>query len=211
MNLLHTLQWRIVLAYTTLIIISMGAVSLYLVNFVRDTYIYNLEERLTQEAGLLGESARQYFQDTQSISELIDVSNRISELINARVTVMSIEGRVISDTWENPSVMDNHASRPEFQAAVATGIGKSTRVSKTIGEELLYTAIPIMDMRGDPIGVARIAVPTTVVKDTVSRIINTIIFSAIIVTILSIALGYLIALRTSRSVKSVARLRFTSP
>ena len=57
MRFLHSLQWRIVLAYTALIVISMGLVSLYLIGFVRNTYISNLEERLENEAGLVGEIA----------------------------------------------------------------------------------------------------------------------------------------------------------
>lgn len=202
MRLLHTLQWRIVLAYTALIVISMGAVSIYLVSFVRGTYVSNLEVRLEQEVGLLGESAARYFQGGLDIAGLQDSSERIGDLIQARVTVLDMEGSVLADSWEAPRLMENHLSRPEVQGAINTGLGRSTRVSGTVGQELLYTAIPI-HVDGVPVGVARIAFPTSQVKRTVDRIIATIAVSAIVVTFFSIALGYFLARRTSRSVHAV--------
>jgi two-component system phosphate regulon sensor histidine kinase PhoR len=202
MMFLHTLQWRIVLAYTALIVVSMGAVSIYLVNFVHGTYISNLEERLVQEAWLVGESTGRYFGGGLDAAELQDVSERIGDLIEARVTVIALEGTVLADTWEDHSLMENHSSRWEVQSAMTTGVGRSIRLSNTVGQELLYTAI-LIEVDGIPVGVARIAVPTSQVQQAVNRLIVTIALSAIIVTSLSIGLGYLLARRTSRSVHSV--------
>jgi two-component system phosphate regulon sensor histidine kinase PhoR len=202
MMLLNTLKWRIVLAYAALIVISMGAVSIYLINFVQSTYISNLEERLEQEAWMLGESSSRYFEGNLGATELQALSERIGDLIEARVTIITLEGTVIADTWEDPILMPNHSSRPEVQGALTTGIGMSTRVSITVGQELMYTAIPI-EVDGIHVGISRIAVPISQVKQAVNRLILPIALSAIIVTSLSIALGYLLARRTSRSVHSV--------
>jgi len=202
MMLLNTLKWRIVLAYAALIVISMGAVSIYLINFVQSTYISNLEERLEQEAWMLGESSSRYFEGNLGATELQALSERIGDLIEARVTIITLEGTVIADTWEDPILMANHSSRPEVQGALTTGIGMSTRVSITVGQELMYTAIPI-EVDGIHVGISRIAVPISQVKQAVNRLILPIALSAIIVTSLSIALGYLLARRTSRSVHSV--------
>ena len=68
---------------------------------------------------------------------------------------------------------------------------------------MLYIAAPIRV--GDTIvGVARVAMATSVIQSNVNRIIATISFSAVIVTALSLALGYYLAHRTSRSVRAVA-------
>ena len=76
MRFLHSLQWRIVLAYTALIVISMGLVGLYLIGFVCSTYISNLEERLEQEAGLVGEIPAYYFQSHIDPGDLAAASTR---------------------------------------------------------------------------------------------------------------------------------------
>ena len=202
MRLLHTLQWRIVLAYTALIIVSMGAASIYLVSFVRDTYISNLEERLDQEAGLVGESSARFFRGPLDPADLQVVSERAGSLINARVTVIARDGTVLADTWEDPTVMENHVLRPEVQGALSSGLGRNTRVSATVGQEMLYTAVPIW-VDGTLMGVARVAVPTSTIRANVNRIIATISLSAVVVTALSLVLGYLLAHRTARSVRSV--------
>jgi len=202
MKLFRSLQWRIVLAYTLLIFISMGMVSLYLVNFVRNTYMSNLEERLQQEAGLVGETTARYFRGPLDPADLQVVGERIGDIISARVTIIARDGTVVADTWEDPRGMENHAGRPEVQDALNTGLGRASRLSATVGQELLYTAVPIR-VDGTLMGVARIAVPTSQIQANVNRITATIALSALAVAFLSIWLGYYLARRTSRSIRSV--------
>ena len=181
----------------------MGVVSLYLIGFVRNSYISNLEERLGQEAGLVAEIASHYFLGPMETGDLAAASERLGVITDARITVLSSDGAVLADTWEDPALMENHALRPEVQGALNTGLGQNTRVSATVGVEMLYTATPI---RADNtvLGVARVAMPTSVIQSNVNRIMATISFSAVIVTALSLALGYYLARRTSRSVRAVA-------
>ena len=168
----------------------MGVVSLYLIGFVRNSYISNLEERLEQEAGLAGEIASYYLQGDLDRGDLAAASERLGDIADARITVMSSDGTVLADTWEDPSLMENHATRPEVQAALNTGLGKNTRFSSTVGVEMLYTATPI-SVDGAILGVARVAMPTSVIQSNVNRIIATISFSAVIVTAMSLAPGLL--------------------
>ena len=55
LRLPRSLHWRIALAYTALIFLSLGVVSLYLVSFVRDTYISNLQDSLDRQARLVSD------------------------------------------------------------------------------------------------------------------------------------------------------------
>ena len=202
MNLLHSLQWRIVLSYTVLIIVSMGAVSIYLVNFVRDSHISGLEERLEREAVLAAESLAPFFDDGADVDNLRQAGDRVGSLIDARITVIDRDGVVLADTWQSPDELQNQGQRPEVREALAGGISWSTRVSAALGEELLYTAAPIRT-DGELVGVARVAIPTSAIRSSVNRIIATISVSALVVSALSLALGYYLARRTARSVRSV--------
>ena len=202
MNLLHSLQWRIVLSYTVLIIVSMGAVSIYLVNFVRDSHISGVEERLEREAVLAAESLAPFFDDGAEVDDLREAGDRVGSLIDARITVIDREGVVLADTWQSPEGLQNQGQRPEVKEALAGGISWSTRVSAALGEELLYTAAPIQT-DGQLVGVARVAIPTSAIRASVNRIIATISVSALVVSALSLALGYFLARRTARSVRSV--------
>ena len=202
MNLLHSLQWRIILSYTVLIIVSMGAVSIYLVNFVRDSHISGLEERLEREAVLAAESLAPFFDEGADVDNLRQAGDRVGRLIDARITVIDRDGVVLADTWQSPDELQNQGQRPEVREALAGGISWSTRVSTALGEELLYTAAPIRT-DGELVGVARVAIPTSAIRSSVNRIIATISVSALVVSALSLALGYYLARRTARSVRSV--------
>ena len=202
MNLLSRLHWRIALAYTVLIIASMMAISIYLANFVRDTYVSNLEEQLEHEAGLLSETTAPFFIGQLDSDGLQQAGERIGATIEARVSIMSIDGTVLADSWEDPGSMGNHAGRPEVSGALSTGLGRDTRVSRTVREEMLYTAVPI-ETEGTTVGIARVAVPTSEIDDNVNRIIATISLSGVVVALIAIALGYVLARRSSQSVRSV--------
>ena len=68
-------------------------------------------------------------------------------------------GKVLADSEAKPDQMENHAARPEFVAALHGQVGSSTRLSKTIGVELLYVAAPI------PGGAVRMAYPLAAIRE----------------------------------------------
>ena len=140
MRLPRSLQWRIALAYGVLIVLSMAGVSVYIFIFVRGTYISDLETRLEHEARLVSQTLESYFDGVTDIDNLQAESVRIGEVIGARITVISRDGTVLADTWEDPGLMGNHADHPEVREAFANGLGRGARFSNAVQEELLYTA-----------------------------------------------------------------------
>jgi two-component system phosphate regulon sensor histidine kinase PhoR len=59
-----------------------------------------------------------------------------------RVTVVAEDGRVLADTRNTPSSMENHAGRPEIAAALRGKLGHDVRRSRTEGVDELYVAVP---------------------------------------------------------------------
>ncbi|MDE0127531.1 MAG: ATP-binding protein [Bryobacterales bacterium] len=108
-----------------------------------------LEKSLSEKARLVettlqGRSADQF----QSAAQ--DLARRAQ----ARVTVIDSDGRVLADSEANPSLMENHADRPEFVNALQGETAVSRRFSSTIGADFLYVAIPMEDG-----GAIRLALP----------------------------------------------------
>lgn len=60
-----------------------------------------------------------------------------------RLTVIEPDGSVIADSREKPSLMDNHADRPEIIEVSDTGYGFSIRHSRTLNEDMMYVALPL--------------------------------------------------------------------
>ncbi len=68
----------------------------------------------------------------------------------ARITVVTADGLVLSDSQSDPKTMENHAGRPEIIQAFREGSGHSVRHSATINRDLLYYAVRQTSPSGKP-------------------------------------------------------------
>ena len=201
MRLLDSLRWRFVIAHTALVFGSLGVLGFLLVGVVRDTYIDDLEERLEHEAGLIAESTARMFEGDLDPEALGAAADRLGSRVEARVTLISVEGAVLADSSEDPAALQDQSARPEVRDALATGLGRITRLGAA-GREMLYTAAPIT-RGGETVGVARVAVPTSEIGSNVRPIALTGALGVTVLALLSAGLAYVLAGRTSRSVRSV--------
>ena len=78
----------------------------------------------------------------------------LGEEIGTRLTVIDAEGLVLADSQEDPSSMDNLASRPEIMAVRSHGSGIATRYSHELGASVMHLALPI-EADGRLLGYAR--------------------------------------------------------
>lgn len=109
--------------------------------------VHALEENVT----LLVPIAREAFSDPGALQRgLRKLDPR------TRFTVIRLDGHVLADSWKDPSVMENHASRPEFVMARTQRFGHSSRYSKTIGTDMLYVATRL-EVEGAVRGLVRAA------------------------------------------------------
>jgi two-component system phosphate regulon sensor histidine kinase PhoR len=77
-----------------------------------------------------------------------------------RVTVVGLDGTVLADSEVGASRvpgMEDHAGRPEIGEALASGEGRATRYSDTVGAPLMYAARKV-ETREGPV-ILRLAVP----------------------------------------------------
>jgi len=181
----------------------MGVVSIYLVNFIRDAFLADLNGRLQEEIGLVVVSSSDFFLAEIDVDGLQKEIDEMARIIDARVTIVDVDGLVLVDTAVQVEVDRNLRNREEIRQALATGAGADRRVDPSYGGDVMYQAIAIQ-VQGEIVGVARVGVPTSQLESNLSQIISTIGLSALIVAVLSVGLGYLLFRRTSRSVQLVA-------
>jgi two-component system, OmpR family, phosphate regulon sensor histidine kinase PhoR len=120
-------------------------------------------------------------------------AKRLGEESGLRVTVIDSLGRVRAESEvseEALSAIENHATRPEVMAALATGTGTSSRTSATLGQPLMYFAV-----RGGP-GVVRVATTTPQIDLIVRRAQRSVLVAAA----LALLLGAGFAIVAGRSV-----------
>lgn len=72
--------------------------------------------------------------------QVLATQARISRV---RVTLIDPRGKVIFDTEKEAKEMESHRYRPEIEQALGGQIGWAIRYSDTLGEKMLYVAVPI--------------------------------------------------------------------
>jgi len=121
----------------------------------------NLRSELQRSLGDKARLTQRVFADVSS-DEYASVVDDLSARSEARVTVIDRSGNVLAESDADASEMENHAERPEFIEALAGREGVSSRFSNTVGEEMLYFALPMQD------GAVRLALPLSEINVRVS-------------------------------------------
>ena len=128
-----------------------------------------IERGLVSEARLAAELLSQR---PAAISPLAlqSESKAIGRNVEARVTLIAADGRVIGDSSQDAGTLaqlENHRDRPEVVDATERGLGLATRFSATVGVDMLYVAARVGH---SSIATVRLALPLTEVDRQVETI-----------------------------------------
>jgi two-component system phosphate regulon sensor histidine kinase PhoR len=142
-------------------VLLLGSI-LITVSLRRQTY-ERIERGLISEARLAAELLS-HRAAAGSPAELQEQALAIARDIDARVTLIAADGRVVGDSSQEEAEvahLENHGARPEVAAARQTGIGISSRSSATLGTDMLYVAAAV---RHPSIATVRLALPLTEIR-----------------------------------------------
>jgi two-component system, OmpR family, phosphate regulon sensor histidine kinase PhoR len=151
--------WQLFPTYLLITFTALIAVGGYAMNSLRDFYYDRTAEDLKARAWLVERQIVREVPPFNSFS-LNSLTSDLGEKTNTRITIIDISGKVLGDSHEDPSRMDNHADRPEFQTALKGEVGMALRFSNTLGEQMMYLAVPVI--REDTVfRVVRTSIPVT--------------------------------------------------
>jgi two-component system phosphate regulon sensor histidine kinase PhoR len=198
----RSIQWRITLSFSLLVVVVMTALGVYLTGHVRDAQIDRLRSGLKNQAVIIAEASSTSINDPAENDVLEADIIKVGALLKARITVIDKYGTVIADSEEEASVMENHAGRPEFKAALTEGYGEITRYSTTLGYNMMYIAVPVAN-QGEVLGVVRTSLPLNDVDSLVSGVVKGVVVAIVITVVLVILAAWLIARLLTKSVRQV--------
>jgi two-component system phosphate regulon sensor histidine kinase PhoR len=167
-----------------------------------------LEQTLVAEARLASELLSHSAAVTTgaSVSALDEQADRMGRLLDARVTLIAPDGRVVGDsaeTLEGIASMENHATRPEVLEAKALGLGRSRRHSDTLNIDMLYVAAPVQN---PAVAFVRVALPLTSVRKQLQPIINLTLVALGLALAGAAAIAWVISGRLGQRVQSIAQV-----
>ncbi|HXV80156.1 MAG TPA: hypothetical protein VEG60_09780, partial [Candidatus Binatia bacterium] len=103
---------------------------------LKNFYFEWLSGRMGQEAVLLGRMLP-FDAEGEAFDRLCRELSRDSD---SRLTVIASDGKVLCDSAESSTILENHAGRPEVIEAMNEGSGSAIRFSTTVGYDMLYRA-----------------------------------------------------------------------
>ncbi|MFC6332590.1 two-component system histidine kinase PnpS [Paenibacillus septentrionalis] len=199
-------------ARLTTIIISMVALSviasgLLMLKTFKENHIHVLEDTLEREMRLI---AAQMDWKSGSDEELADYYyehiRQLQELMDNRVTLIKEDGTVLADSDFNVREMDNHHYREEVLSALENGIGKSTRSSDTLNQNMLYVAIPVTNTANDETYVLRLAISLEEVEQSISSLTAVLVVGLIILFVIAALISYRIALGLTKPLEKITQV-----
>jgi two-component system phosphate regulon sensor histidine kinase PhoR len=183
--------FKLTLSYVFIILISFGFIAFFLDKKLEENALQDIKSSLVNQAYLI---------ETQIVAEnlikedtvfLDSLVKTLSPKIKCRITVLNNRGKVLADSekkLEEVLNMENHADRQEIKAALSGLIGEEIHYSRTLKIDMLYVALPIVD-KGGAIGVLRLALPLSDLKEILSAIKKAIFFSLFFALGLAFVLG----------------------
>jgi two-component system phosphate regulon sensor histidine kinase PhoR len=197
----RSIRWQIAIPFVFLILATMAGVGVYLSNFLRHSYLNDLEAKQLAEARLAADSLAPSMPG-ENPDNLDALAKHWAALLDSRVTIIAADGTVLGESHENRLQMDNHRSRPEIMQAQALGQGTSTRFSQTVGYDMMYTAVPI-SKDSQVFAYVRVAVPLQQVQTNIAHLQRTLILTTLVAALIAILLSTWIASRTTRPLREL--------
>ncbi|MED4129185.1 two-component system histidine kinase PnpS [Shouchella miscanthi] len=128
-----------ILLVVTFVLLALG---LTIGAWSNEQYLNFIEERMKNETALATWTVTENGFPEQEEAQRI--AAKAGELFEGRLTIIDDTGTVLGDSWAEPEEMENHLDRPEIKRALADN-DVELRYSETIGEDLLYYALPLYE------------------------------------------------------------------
>lgn len=196
----RTLIWNLYPPYLLIVSIALAALVFYASTSFKQFYLAQIERQLEAHARLVRTLLAK--EPEKSEHEVDAFCKTIGNELDTRITIILSSGRVIGDSEENPANMDNHADRPEIQAALSQEVGVSTRYSYTLEKDMMYVAIP--KTRGEEIwGVARASTSVAALHQILDAMYRKMAPGSLCVCLLAGFVSFLIAYRISKPLAEI--------
>ena len=199
----RTIGARLLLASIASLAISLAVLAVAAPIAARQHETDTIGERLASDAAIVAELTRDALarRDAAAVDAL---AKRLGASSGTRITIIARDGTVLGESDEDPRGMENHASRPEVAAALASRQGRAIRASATVGRDLLYVAVPVRD--GTAItGVARVALPLAQLDALASSLAGAILAAATAGAIGAAAVAFLLERAITRPLLDLTR------
>ena len=193
--------WKLYAGYSALILLSVVIVGGMITRRMEQDALAEIRQSLEARAVLLRGLARQHIEGSAD-STFQKRVRALGREIGTRLTVIRADGRVVADSQENPSGMDNHADRPEILAARSDGLGTATRFSNTLGMRMMYLSLSVRS-EDRLVGYVRVSLPLSAIDRRLNDLRAATTVGAGLSAVAALILGFFLAQHFVRPLTSM--------
>ena len=200
-----TFRTRLFLTSLLAAAVTVGVATALVSWSVRRTLNERIERGLVTETRLAAETLSH--RGAPSGTGLHAEADSLGRLVSARVTIIGVHGAVLGDSELTPPelrTLESHATRPEVQQALATGLGIARRHSTTVDTDMLYVAVPVTSAAGEHLAVVRLALPLTEVREQLAAVRRYALIGMGAGLLVALVLSWAASALVSRRVRAIA-------
>jgi len=180
----NRLVTKIIIAYIGLAALAAPVLWYFVSGAIEGYFTDTLAENLRSQAAIISVE----LPELGSGPKLDPLARKYKALTGARVTIINADGRVLGDSDDDSTKMENHLGRPEVLEAAKGRWGRSIRHSHTLKMDMLYVSLPV-GPDGGANGFIRLSMPLRQVEAAMSSIKERVATGAFVVFLAAIILG----------------------
>lgn len=190
-----SLRTGLLLAMAYVLLLAILALGVPLALNVHDRVDSEVRSQARSQADIVAATASDLLGDDRAgLEDLAQVS---AANVRGRVVIVDRSGRVLADSAGTATRGEDYGSRPEIASALRGSPVQETRESATLDEELLATAVPVIEA-GRPAGAVRVTQSVDAVGRAVRRSVTGLALLGAVVLLLGLSVGWVIARRIAR-------------
>ncbi len=148
-----SLRAQLLVAFAYVLILVLVALEVPLALNVSRRIDTEVRAQASSAAHLVAASASGRLERASDLEGLVE---RAADDVNGRVIVVDRAGSLLADSEGAGLLGESYAARPEIRTALDDGlVSQGRRASETLGSELLYTSVPIVEA-GQRVGAVRV-------------------------------------------------------
>ena len=195
-----SLRLKLMAAFAYVLVLVLIALELPLVLSLSSRVDNEVRSQAASQAQVVAASASARMSDRTELERVVDQAGRD---LGARVIVVGPRGGLLADSAGTGLATASYANRPEIAAALRGGSRQGTRHSDTLGEELLFTAVPVLD-QGRIVGAVRVTQSNAAVSERVRRNVLVVVGVGLAALALGLGLAWVLAGSLARPLRALA-------
>jgi signal transduction histidine kinase len=196
-----SIRLRLLAGFAFVLVLVVVALEVPLALTVRERIESDVESHAAGQAQLIAASSAGALEDERTLSRIVESA---AEDLGGRVIVVDRNGRLVSDSAGEGLEDDSYGDRPEIRAALAGETSQGQRHSSTLGEDLLYTAVPVL-LDGRPEGAVRVTQSLGAMHDRIRRDVLGLVAIGGLTIVLGLAFATVLAGSLSRPLRALAQ------